>query len=164
MDSTELSHPSADGGISTAEREILSWRRHLLLEEPGKLSVVFCAAVFCEWAAWLLFQNILFNAAVLFMLGSATSEYLFPIANRLSSRTASCRFGANRFELEWSKLARVLIYKDGVRLSPLAAPSRLDSFRGVFLRFARDGQPGDRKSVLAAIAELRPSKQSEASS
>ena len=89
------------------------------------------------------------------MLVSATSEYLLPISYKLTDRCAVCRYGANRFELEWPRLKRALLYSDGIRLSPMPLPSRLDAFRGVYLRFASDGLPGDRESVLAAIASLR---------
>jgi hypothetical protein len=107
--------------------------------------------------AWMLFHNLFFSFAAILMILSATSEYLFPCRFRLTNRTAHCRYGANRFEIEWKLVRRVLLYKEGVRLSPLPASSRLDSFRGVFLRFAQEGQPGDRESVLKAIKALRPS-------
>lgn len=135
---------------------LLEWRRHLVKDDPSRVWVVFCSAAFCMTVAWLLFHNVLLCAAALFMLASATSEYLLPISYRLTQTGASCRYGANRFEMEWDKVKRVLIYSDGVRLSPIAAPSRLDAYRGVFLRFAPDGLTGDRESLLAAIEGQRP--------
>jgi hypothetical protein len=44
-----------------------------------------------------------------------------------------------------------------VLLTPLATPSRLDAFRGVLLRYAPNGAPGDRASVMAVIARRVPS-------
>jgi hypothetical protein len=103
----------------------------------------------------MLFQNLLLCMAALLMLLSATLEFLAPGDYRLSERGAVSRCGPNRFELAWRDVRRALLYHDGVRLSPLGRASRLDAFRGVYLRFAQDGQAGDRESVLASLASLR---------
>jgi hypothetical protein len=162
MEQTHQSH-AANEGNCVSEREILAWRKHMLVEEPKRIIVISGAACFCAVVAWLLFRNPIFSAAALLMIASATSEYFFPVSYRLTDRAAAAGFGANRFEMEWGKVKRVLIYPDGVRLSPLTITSRLDSYRGIFLRFANDGHSGDRASVLAAIEHLRAEKQSEES-
>ena len=46
--------------------------------------------------------------------------------------------------------------RNAILITSLAAPSRLDAFRGILLRFAEEGQPGDRNSVLAALAHHAP--------
>lgn len=164
MTALEQSQTAVDSGSASGDASVLEWRTHLLVEQPGRLAALLGSALFCTTVAWLLFHNLLFSLAALFMLASATSEYFFPVAYRLTDRCAACRYGANRFELEWSKVKRVLLYADGIRLSPLAFPSRLDAYRGVYLHFAPDGQQGDRESVLSAIETLRPSAESEGTS
>ena len=150
-------HPAA--AAPHDETVILSWRLHLMRQHPERLPVVLGAGLFVTTVACLLFHNLLFIMAALLMLGSATGDYLLPISYRLTEQAAYCRYGANQFTLEWAKVRRALLYADGVRLTPLPTASRLDAFRGVYLRFAPDGQPGDRDSVLAAVACLRPPSQ-----
>ncbi len=41
-------------------------------------------------------------------------------------------------------------------LTSLPVPSRLDAFRGVLLRFAPEGQPGDYASVCAIVSHYAP--------
>ena len=53
----------------------------------------------------------------------------------------------NRYRV-WSVYKRCVLQKDGVFLGKFAAPSRLDSFRGDFLRFSRTT---DRERVMVLV-------------
>jgi hypothetical protein len=152
----QQTHPASEAK-PLEETDHLVWHIHLLRQEPQRLPVILGASLFVASVAWMLFQNLFFSFAAILMILSAASEYLLPCQYRLTSHAARCRYGANRFEIEWKRVRRVLLYKDGVRLSPLSSPSRLDNFRGVFLRFAPEGQQGDRESVLKAVKALRAS-------
>lgn len=151
----QQTHPASEAE-PRQETDHLVWNIHLLRQQPQRLPVVLGASLFAASVAWMLFHNLFFSFAAVLMILSAAAEYLFPCQYRLTDHAARCRYGANRFEIEWKKVKRVLLYRDGVRLSPLPSPSRLDNFRGVFLRFAQEGQPGDRESVLQAVKTLRP--------
>lgn len=151
----QQTHPASEAE-PLQETDHLVWNIHLLRQQPQRLPVVLGASLFVASVAWMLFHNLFFSFAAILMILSAAAEYLFPCQYRLTNLAARCRYGANRFEIEWKRVRRVLLYKDGVRLSPLPSPSRLDNFRGVFLRFAPNGQTGDRESVLRAVKSLRP--------
>jgi hypothetical protein len=158
----EITQSTPNESAAVQERELLAWSVHRVREDPYRLLPVLGSAAFSAIVAWILFRNPLFSAAALFMIASATTEYWIPIRYRLTDRGAYCRYGANRLEIEWQAVKRALLAADGVRLSPLALASRLDAFRGVNLRFAPDGQHGDRESVLSHLKVQRPARSEEA--
>jgi hypothetical protein len=154
MNATERSEPEA--APAAAEREetvLLEWTVHLLRRDPRRAQVVFGAMTFAALAGLMLFRSPLFavvGAAVIFL---STAEYLLPIRYRLTTLRACAACGVNRLEIRWESVRRLLGGRSAVKLSPLAADSRLEPFRGVLLRFAPEGEPGDRESVLRIIRE-----------
>jgi hypothetical protein len=81
------------------------------------------------------------------ILGS-TNEVLFTARYRLDAKSARSRVGLSVNEIAWPSVRRVIPDAEGVRLSPLPKESRLDAFRGVYLRFA-----GNREEVMARIEQ-----------
>lgn len=79
----------------------------------------------------------------------STAEYWLPIRFRLNEAGAESKIGLSTNAIHWGDVKRLIHTTEGVRLSPLESPSRLDEFRGVYLRFA-----SNRDEVLAKIAEL----------
>jgi hypothetical protein len=111
---------------------------------------------------WMMFGTPLpALAAVLLLLGAA-GEYLFPIAYQITEEGIFANTLAGRNGLPWKEARRCWRERGGLVITPLAKPSRLDAFRGVLVRFAPDGEPGDRASVLEAIRHCAPGLFSEA--
>ncbi len=96
----------------------------------------------------------LFAAA---LLAAAIGDYLFPVRHELRLRTAtvSCLF--SRQEIAWERVRTVWMSEDGIKLSPLRRRSRLEAFRGVFLRFG-----AERDAVLETVRRLREQAAAEA--
>jgi hypothetical protein len=88
----------------------------------------------------------LLGLAVVFV---STAELWMPMRFKLTSEEASARVGLSVTAIRWENVKRVLETDQGVTLSPLEKSSRLDAFRGVYLRFS-----SNRSEVLAKIAEL----------
>ena len=129
---------AASSGIApenAAETTILAWRVHRLREEPRGIPLVAggYAAALLLW--WWVFPQPIALVVPLFALTGALSDYLFPISFRLTTRGAYADCAASRLFLAWGDVKRASSGKDGVFLSPLARPSRLDGWRGVRLRF-----------------------------
>ena len=139
----------------------LEWNIHLASLQPHRIPIILGAALFAGAIAWMLFHNPIYCVAALLMIASSCGEFLFKQKYAITPISVTCRYGANDFELEWSKVKRVLVYSEGVRLSPLAIPSKLDNYRGVFIRFAPDEMPGNREQVLAEISAHRKLNPSE---
>lgn len=134
----------------------LEWCVHLWRRDPTRLPIFFlvlCVAALC---VWLLFHAVLPILVALLLLTGAASEYLFPNTYRIAEEGVSAQTLLNRAVLRWSEARRCWFVPGGVIVSPLPAPSRRDAFRGVLLRFANRGEPGDRKAVLDAIKQYAP--------
>ena len=133
---------------------ILKWKVHLLKRKPERLApllLIFACAAFC---VWLIFRNLIPALAALVLLLTSTCDFFLPVSYQLTEQGAQANGLLSRDFLAWKEVLRVLPLANGVVLSPLPAASRLDAFRGVTLRFASDGEPGDRESVRNALAEM----------
>jgi hypothetical protein len=147
----------ATGAVTTPQAEcLLAWRVHLLRREPHRLPGLLCVFFIAAVCVWLLFERPLPVLAALLLLIGATGEFLFPVTYRITEEGVYANTPTGRLALRWKETRRCLRHPFGVTLSPLPIPSRLDAFRGVTLRFALEGEPGDRESVLAAIARCMP--------
>lgn len=145
--------PDADGSAP------FEWTVHLLRRDPGRAAGVAVAAIIATVAGIVFFHSIVFGLAGLLLIISSASEFLLPIRYRITAETASIGFGLSRAEIRWSNVRRLIPMSDGVKLSPLPVPSRLDAFRGVLMRFADDGQPGDRAEVMQIIEARMAARQ-----
>lgn len=147
---TTLTEPAPSGYTPTdlveaveekneAEEVILAWRIHRLRDEPQKIGLVALGygIAFAFW--WLAFPYPLGLFLPVVALTGAMAEYLFPVDYKLTNQRAYCSCGpAIKLELAWSDIRRATVGKDGIYLSTLKIPSRLDSFRGIRLRFSKD--------------------------
>lgn len=132
----------------------LSWRVHRLRESPEKVPLVAGAYAVALGAWWLAFPHPVTLLLPTVALTGALAEYLFPITYRLTEQGAFADCGLSRLALEWKEVRRATHGKDGVYLSPLSRPSRLDTFRGIRLRYL----PGDTdhaETVRETVRELR---------
>lgn len=144
--------PPASASSPDAVR--LSWRVHRLRESPQGVPLVAGAYALALGSWWLAFPHPVTLLLPTVALTGALAEYLFPVTYRLTARGAHADCGLSRLLLEWKDVRRATHGTDGVYLSPLARPSRLDSFRGVRLRYL----PGDAdhaETVRETVRRLR---------
>jgi hypothetical protein len=132
------------------EERRLEWRVHLAPSRPYQAAGAMLAAVLAGAAAWVLFRNPLLALGAAAVVIGAVSEFLFPICYCLSKRGAEVRYGLARFFIAWPQVRKCYLFPDGLKLSPLGTPGRLEAFRGVFLRFT-DNEDG----VIAYVQEAR---------
>lgn len=143
--------PTDPATTDTKETTLLAWRRHRLRENPRLLPLVTLA-----YGVGLLFWLHLFPhpLTLILPLGALTSsmaEYLFPVSYRLTSKGAYASCFLSPLFLAWPEVKRARYGDDGVFLSPLLCPSRLDNFRGVRLCFA----DGNDEIVLETVRRCR---------
>lgn len=163
---TQLTIPAKNGythgkvtEAETGEETILTWRIHRLASEPKKIPLVAGGYA----VALLLWRTIFPQPLALFLpvfaLTSALAEYLFPVEYRLTSKGAYLNCGpAQKLFLAWEDIRRATRGSDGVYLSSLKLPSRLDNFRGIRLRFVN----GNDAEVIAAVKSLWKPEESAA--
>lgn len=132
------------------EMTLLAWRIFRATTRPGGIPLVLLAyaAAFAMWR--LLFPHPVALLLPLVALTGGLREYLFPVSFRLTTRGAYVVNGPARLFLAWEDVRRATHGDDGVFLSPLARPSRLDSFRGVTLCFA----DGNDDAVLSTVRSM----------
>lgn len=134
----------------------LTWTTHPLVENPSKgvLGTVLVATV--VWVVHISFGELHFTIlAIIFLLGSLR-QFFFPTTYTLTANSVKIQGLIFPDERPWSKFRRVIKYNDQALLTPMARPTRLDAYRGVYIRFH-----GNRDEVLdiieQKIAEAHPS-------
>ena len=143
--------PAVPAENTDKEATLLTWRIHRLRQNPSLLGLVV-AAYGIGLFFWLhLFPHPLTLLLPLGALTSSMAEYLFPVSYRLTTRGAYANCFLSRLYLPWSDVKRARYGDDGVFLSPLLRPSRLDVFRGVRLCFA----DGNSEVVLETVRQCR---------
>jgi hypothetical protein len=114
---------------------VLKWRSH-----PFKRKIVTSfLVILCLLAVWIsvyltTFSVLMTVVSVVILLG-ALSPFFLPTYYELTSDKIKVRFFLNQREKEWSFYRSFYVDKNGVLLSPFAKPSRLENFRGMYIRF-----------------------------
>jgi len=141
---------SLDKSSPKADDVVLSWTLHLAREHPAKQILVVASLLTAATAGYYLL-GVLGIVASLVVISSSIAEFLFPVSYRISTSGAECRSALRRERIEWSSVKACYLDESGVKLSPLGYPTRLEAFRGVYLRFADDNA----ETVIAAVRKLR---------
>lgn len=127
----------------------MRWTVHLARRQPLRaglcLAVVGASAAVGYWALGGLGAAVVIVA----LLGSL-ADFLFPVTCTLTRGGASCRMLLKGSEIGWENVRRVYLDDLGIKLSPLRRVSRLEAFRGVYLRF-----DGNRDQVIETVQSLR---------
>jgi hypothetical protein len=113
---------------------LLEWTVHLARLNPGKTiraSIALFAASILVGVVW---GGIVSGAVAFALLFLSASEYFLPVRFSLSSEGISARGIATCRRILWQNVRRVLSDDDGMKVCPLRRPSRLEPFRGVYLR------------------------------
>ena len=118
--------------------EALTWRSRPADEHPQKLWVIAVVAVVALFLGYALFRNVLLGLLGFAIILGSTAEFWLGSHYRLDEKGVSARVGLSTTSMAWEDVKRVLEEADGVKLSPLAEPGRLDPFRGVKLRFGTE--------------------------
>jgi len=114
----------------------LHWTAHPLIQESPARSIALCGVIlaFSALAADTL-GHPLYAVVSIAVLAASMSRYLLPTHYTLDETGVICRHLLRHQRLPWERIHRADIHRDGLFLSPFSRSSRLDSFRGVFLRF-----------------------------
>ncbi len=138
------------GGGGLVRRTQLRWRVHLAKGEPGKVGWVLAGAGFGGLMGWLLFGSLWMFWMGVFVVILGTADFLLPVHFEVSERGALRRCGWSVSHIGWEQVRRVVVGQEGVKLSPLAKPSKLSAFRGVYLL-----ADGNIEEILYSVAYWR---------
>lgn len=144
--------PTAENAPDDA---LLVWRVHRLRDYPRRLPLI----VFGYGVAVLLWRLSLPNPfllmAILFVLTAALGDFWFPVTYRLTTQGAHADGLFSRLHLAWPDVKRATHGPDGIFLSPLPRPSRLDAFRGIRLPYGDNAKETLRATVKDLIDKQR---------
>jgi hypothetical protein len=133
IEETPVSHDRVSTGLAEPS---LEWSVHLARGEPRQAAGALLATAGAGIVVWSVFGNPLMGLAAVAVILGSIAEFLFPIRHRLTAQGAEVRFGLSRSFIAWSQVRKCYLSAEGLKLSPLPSPHRLEVFRGVFLRFA----------------------------
>jgi hypothetical protein len=116
------------------DEEPLEWSVELGAVRPERRYIVLAVALGAAFIG-LKLGGILLSAIGLLVVLLSTAELFLPLRYRIDADGARVRCGISVTAITWTDVKRLIPMRDGVRLSPLDRASRLDEFRGVYLRF-----------------------------
>jgi len=142
---------NTDRGMSNANT--VKWTSLPIAEEPlSKTLVLFCIVLAFFTAASFTF-SLSYGMATLVLLLLSLVRYFFPTSYEISEKGITVSFFIFKRHRDWNTYLRYALHKDGIYLSPFKTKSRLDSFRGDFLKFNKDSDP---IKVLTTIKKYVP--------
>lgn len=117
---------------------MLKWSTHPV-KKKTLISALVIAFLFLVWSVVYLTTSSVFLTAlsVVIMLVSLSSFFL-PTYYELDQDKIRIRYFFTRREREWSAFRSFYVDRNGVLLSPFQRPSRLENFRGIYVRFNRN--------------------------
>jgi hypothetical protein len=135
----------------------LTWRCHPARRQPVKAAVVLafhvlvCALLAAYTASWP------FALILTLVLLLSLSAFFFPTVYRLSREGVRVKTLVTSFERPWSTYRSHWPDRNGVLLSPFPRRSRLENFRGLFVRYDGNGDV-----VLAFVRQFVPEPETDA--
>ncbi len=85
--------------------------------------------------------------AALLLYGSLT-QFFTSTTFEFTNSKIRVNYIVNKVEKDWSQYRSYYTDKNGVLLSPFPGPSRLENFRGLYVRFA-----GNKDQVMAIVRQ-----------
>lgn len=145
---TELAGAVESTGGNSAE---LSWRsfpaRRSFLRTALVIVILIALFGFISWYTTSLFMGLVLTIVVTLSLGS----YFSPTWYTLTDEGIAVRTLVTKMQRPWNVYRSHWPDKNGVLLSPFPVPSRLENFRGVFIRFE-----DNREAVLEFVRRFVP--------
>ncbi|HIE52410.1 MAG TPA: hypothetical protein EYP85_11675 [Armatimonadetes bacterium] len=133
---------------SSKPQVLLHWRVHRAAEEPGKAVLALGFIALAAGAAQVGFRQPWLTVAGTLLLLGAVADFLWPVTYLLTEEGAEMRSLVSHRVIRWPEVRRCYLDPEGIKLSPLAQPSRWEPFRGVYLNC-----PHNREVVAAIVRE-----------
>ncbi|HEX9917220.1 MAG TPA: hypothetical protein VGB16_05735 [candidate division Zixibacteria bacterium] len=127
-----------------SEQVMLNWKVHPF-KRNKKVSIGVILLLFLVWGiVYLATGSLLFLAIAVVMLLGSLSGFFLPTEYEFYTNKIKVKYFLASLEKEWKNYRSFYIDKNGVLLSPFKEPSRLENFRGVYLRLDRNSEIKDK--------------------
>ena len=114
----------------------LRWRSHPVVDDFPRSLLLVGIVVGVSVLAGFAFGGAGYGLLAVVVLAVSLTSYFVPTDFELDDDGVTVRILGRSQRVAWARVRRYTVHREGVHLSPFAKPSRLDSFRGTFLRFA----------------------------
>lgn len=133
--------------ISGGDEE-LTWTVSLYREHPLKTVIVSVFILFFWISVHIMFQEAVFTVLAIFFLSVSVAPYFFRTIYKFDNDGVTVRTRFRTVRRRWREFRRCVFTANGLCLSPMSAPSRLEAFRGLYLIV-----PAELQSRAAEAAE-----------
>ncbi len=115
--------------------ETLSWVSHpaRIRRTASLLVLLFMHAVFIM--VYLITSSILMITLAALIFTATLSTFFFPTKYKISKNRVKIKYLVNKVDKDMNSFRSYYPDKNGVLLSPFPKPSRLENFRGVYVRY-----------------------------
>ncbi|MCE2402965.1 hypothetical protein J4G08_19040 [Candidatus Poribacteria bacterium] len=127
-----------DSVSKQAHTREISWRVHPLAEnwKRSGLLLLFLSCILV--VIYFGFQSVVVLLLSAILLIGPLYKYFLPFQYSCGVESLVVTACCSKLERPWSAFRSYYVDKNGVLLSPFAKPTRLENFRGVYVRFGRN--------------------------
>lgn len=133
------------------EARVLEWVSHPIRHQPEKTALLVGVVALAAAGVYATMGSVYWAAAAVVFLALGVYDYWLPTTFRLDERGVSSRTLFFARKKRWDEVRSLHPDARGVLVSPFPAVTRLDTFRGLYVRF-----DGNREAVLAVLRAPRP--------
>ncbi|UCD63319.1 MAG: hypothetical protein JSW34_11300 [Candidatus Zixiibacteriota bacterium] len=120
----------ADEGIT------LEWTTHPMKRKPLAAVLVTLFILVVGFLVFVTTESKTFGTLALVVLFLSLAKFYMPTRYRLTDRRITVKTTTQTIHKTWSQFRSFYPDNNGVLLSPFISPSRLESFRGIYLIFS----------------------------
>jgi hypothetical protein len=112
-----------------------TWRVHPFMDSAKTSTLVIGLIVFICSIVYISFNSVSWVVLSFIFLFVSLSPFFFPTVFTLNDREIKVKRVFTTVIRPWERFKGFYYDKNGVQLTPFTYPSRLDSYRGLFLKF-----------------------------
>ena len=117
---------------------MLIWVVHPVFDNWKRSAVLVAFLIMLIAAVYFASQSIYLTLLSVFFLAGALYKYFVPFRYHVDNQKVTIQSFFYRFEQDWTNFRSFYVDQNGILLSPFARPSRLENFRGVYIRFGNN--------------------------
>lgn len=133
---------------SVADESLLVWVTHPAKTRRKTAVIVIAFLVFLVVLVYSWTASAVFTAIAALVLWGSLTQFFLPTTFEFTAAKVKVKYTFNKIEKEWSQYRSYYPDKNGVLLSPFIRPSRLENFRGLYIRFQ-----ANRDEVMKIVKE-----------
>jgi hypothetical protein len=130
------------------EEVLLNWVTHPAKARPMVTVIVVVFLTILVAIVYNLTESVVFSAVAALILWGSLAQYFLPTKFELTETGVRVRYTFSGVQKEWRLFRSYYVDKNGVLLSPFVRPSRLENFRGLYVRFA-----GNKDEVVGIVSD-----------